>query len=113
MRHPLNEILTLSLRELEANPQKVIDNLPSLEDGYISMPAWKDGQYGTERISLEGLEKVEDDGSNPGQWNVENQIPEGWTVYDEGNGAPSMEAWMVEMMHLPVPPKKREKPQGF
>ena len=110
----LNDLVALTIRQLEENPEELIKNLPSLEEGYITVPSFKDGVYGTETIPIPPRDEwVEDDGSNPERWNVENNIPEGWTLHDQGDGTPSMEGYMVEMLRLPVPHKKRPKPKGF
>ena len=61
MKHPiLQEMLALTLRELENNPDKFLqlmkDDLPELDvvDGYayIDVPAYENGQYGTRKVKF-------------------------------------------------------------
>ena len=120
----LNEMLALTLQELEKNPEQFLesmkDNLPELEvvDGYayIDVPAYENGKYGTRKEKIpygpDTILKPGDDGYDDKSWDPMQRVPEGWTMENTGNG-PSLEGFMIEMMGLPKRPTKRPKPQGF
>jgi len=119
-------MIRLTIAEMERNPGKFIndfkDAIPKLEpeeDGtfYHTVPHYENGQYGTKNIKLNmnDIQRVEpgDEGYSDDNWGIENMLPEGWTVDDRGDGTPSMEGYMVEVMGLPKKPQQRNKPQGF
>lgn len=117
----LNEILDLTLQEMERNPGQLVDMLPSLDvtdDGYayIDVPAYENGQYGTTKKKIkfdpENIIQPGDKDYNDPSWDISDRIPEGWTVEDTGEG-PSLEGYMLATLGLPKPPTKRPKPQGF